>query len=74
MSGLVSLRSSRTAARGGPQVVGNMLRIRTLVMQHIAKQDEEKTTDFLCEYLPLACLPWDCRPIMPPLGGSAQLS
>ncbi len=26
-----------------------MLRVRTLVLQHIAKQDEEKTTDFLCD-------------------------
>jgi Ankyrin repeats (3 copies) len=30
------------------QAVGNLLRVRTLVLQHIAKQDEEKTTDFLC--------------------------
>lgn len=29
------------------QAVANMLRVRTLVLQHIAKQDETKTTDFL---------------------------
>lgn len=28
--------------------MGNLLRVRTLVLQHIAKQDEEKITDFLC--------------------------
>ena len=32
-----------------PQAVGDLLRVRTLVLQHIAKQDEEKITDFLCD-------------------------
>lgn len=40
--------SLKAKLRPRPQVVSNMLRIRTLVLQHIAKQDEEKTTDFLC--------------------------
>ena len=30
--------------------MGDLLRVRTLVLQHIAKQDEEKTTDFLCDF------------------------
>lgn len=38
------------------QAVGNLLRVRTLVLQHIAKQDEEKTTDFLCDSNPLPAL------------------
>jgi hypothetical protein len=29
------------------QAIANMLRVRTLVQQHIAKIDEERTTDFL---------------------------
>ena len=29
------------------QVTGNLVRVRTLVSQHLAKADEEKTTDWL---------------------------
>ena len=36
--------------------MGNLLRVRTLLLQHIAKQDEEKTTDFLCDGNPLPAL------------------
>jgi hypothetical protein len=43
------------------QAVGNLLRVRTLVLQHIAKQDEEKTTDFLCD-IPY-CLLFDLQPV-----------
>lgn len=41
------------------QAVGNLLRVRTLVLQHIAKQDEEKTTDFLCAGSPYCALLYD---------------
>jgi hypothetical protein len=29
------------------QATGNLVRVRTLVAQHLAKADEEKTTDWL---------------------------